>query len=206
MTPRFNRVADSVAPVKAAVKSGEKAPAKASEKSVVTPLVKAPVTVAMRHVEKGTVDIAIHTQPGSAVERVAAVTNLVRIVKGQRLPNLTTFEVVLNSSIVDFPDVQPRVDDGVPMTPLRYLLEKDGGVVDWENLTKTVTAKAEGRDIVLQIGDKSAKVNKLSVSLEVAPYIDRGRTVVPLSFIHDALKVNVEYDKETGHVLISSDK
>jgi hypothetical protein len=40
--------------------------------------------------------------------------------------------------------------------------------------------------------------------METAPYIDRGRTIVPLSFIDDALNVNVDYDKETGHVLITS--
>ncbi|AIE85061.1 stalk domain-containing protein [Fimbriimonas ginsengisoli] len=150
------------------------------------------------------ISIAAHTSGQvPTLGHVAAATNIVRIVKGSRLPNLTSFAVVLNSQYVDF-DVNPRVDDGVPMTPFRHLLEKAGGTVDWENLTKTVKAKADGHDIRLQIGDKNALVNKLSVSLEVAPYIDRGRTIVPLSFLHEALNVNVEYDKETGHVLISN--
>jgi len=148
-----------------------------------------------------------HTEPqiGYGVRVAASAVNMLRITKGQRIPNLTSFEVILNSAIVEFPDVQPRVDDGIPMTPFRYLMEKAGGSVEWENLTKTVSANADGRAIVLQIGDKNAKVDKFGVSLEVAPYIDRGRTIVPLSFIHDALKVNVDYDKETGHVLISNE-
>lgn len=146
----------------------------------------------------------------SSVPRVAsanstvALSHLVRISKGQRIPNLTSFEVVLNSAIVNFPDVQPRVDGGVPMTPFRYLMEQAGSKVKWANETKTVTAASDGRDIVLQIGDKNAKINSLRVGLEIAPYIDRGRTIVPVSFLHDALNVNVDYDKETGHVLISS--
>lgn len=159
--------------------------------------------------DKGTIQVALHSQSvksvGSVINSVASAANLVRITRGQRLPNLTTFAVVLNSQFVDF-DVNPRVDDGVPMTPFRHLLEKAGGKVDWENLTKTVKANAEGKDIVLQIGDKNAKVNKLTVSLEIAPYIDRGRTIVPLSFLHEALNVDVEYDKETGHVLITTAK
>lgn len=135
----------------------------------------------------------------------AAISGRLPISKGVRMPNLTSFAVVYNSSFVDF-DVNPRVDDGIPMTPFRHLIEKAGGTVDWANLTKTVTAKTEGKDILLQIGDKTAKINSLSVTLETAPYIDRGRTIVPLSFMSDALNVSIEFDKETGHVLITSKK
>ncbi len=71
-------------------------------------------------------------------------------------------------------------------------------------MTKTVTASADGKSIMIQIGDRNAKVDQITMSMEVTPYIDRGRTIVPLSFIHDALGVNVEYDKETGHVLITN--
>lgn len=142
---------------------------------------------------------------GQTLSNVASASNLIRITKGQRLPNLASFAVVFNSQFVDF-DVTPRVDDGVPMTPFRHLLEKAGGKVDWKGATKTVLAKSEGKDIILQIGDRSARINDLSVSLETAPYIDRGRTIVPLSFMSDALNVTIEFDKETGHVLITSKK
>ena len=151
-------------------------------------------TVAMKQVNK---------LPVSVLKNVASVAHMVSITKGQRIPNIGAFAIELNSQFVKF-DVQPRVDDGVPMTPLRYLLEKDGGKVKWENMTKTVKASADGKSITIQIGDKNAKVDEVTMSMEVTPYLDRGRTIVPLSFIHDALGVNVEYDKETGHVLITS--
>ena len=134
-----------------------------------------------------------------------SAARMVSITRGQRLPNLGAFAIQLNNQFVKF-DVQPRVDNGVPMTPFRYLIEKDGGKVKWENMTKTVTASADGKNLVIQIGEKNAKVNESTVKMEVTPYIDRGRTIVPLSFIHDALNVDVQYDKETGHVLITSAK
>lgn len=144
--------------------------------------------------------------PGAAVlNNFASAARMVTITRGQRVPNLGAFAIELNNQFVKF-DVQPRVDNGVPMTPFRYLIEKDGGKVNWENMTKTVTASADGKSMVIQIGDKNATVNKLTVSMEVTPYIDHGRTIVPLSFIHDALNVDVQYDKETGHVLITSAK
>jgi len=142
---------------------------------------------------------------GNAIRSVNEATHMVSITRGQRIPDIGQFAIEMNSQFIKF-DVKPRVDNGVPMTPLRYLLEKDGGKVNWENMTKTVKANADGKSITIQIGDRNAKVDELTMSMEVTPYLDRGRTIVPLSFIHDALGVNVEYDKETGHVLITSVK
>jgi hypothetical protein len=160
-----------------------------------TPSKTSPATVAMNSTKQSV--------PTGVVNAVNSAAHMLSITRGQRVPNIGTFAIELNSQFVKF-DVQPRVDDGVPMTPLRYLLEKDGGKVNWENMTKTVRASADGKSIVIQIGDRNAKVDQVTVSMEVTPYLDRGRTIVPLSFIHDALGVNVEYDKETGHVLITS--
>ncbi len=141
----------------------------------------------------------------SVLGNVEAVSSLIQITRGQRIPNLGSFAVVLNSQFVNF-DVPTRVDDGVPMAPFRHLIEKSGGSVDWQNSTKTVNAQADGHSILLQIGDKNARINNSIVPLDLAPYIDRGRTIVPISFMRSALNVNVEYDKTTGHVLITSNK
>ncbi len=143
--------------------------------------------------------------PAQVFNGLASASSLIPITHGQRIPNLGAFAVILNSEFVNF-DVPTRVDDGVPMAPFRHLIEKSGGSVDWTNTTKTVDAKADGHDIWLQIGDKTAKINKLDVSLDLAPYIDHGRTIVPISFMRNALNVDVQYDKTTGHVLITSVK
>jgi hypothetical protein len=42
--------------------------------------------------------------------------------------------------------------------------------------------------------------------MEAIPYLERGRTIIPVSFLRDALKVEVEYDKATNHVLITTKK
>lgn len=185
------------APTGASVATGTKSlTPKPVTVAIVTPKVKPTVSA---------VAVKAPAQQGIAIRNVSSAVGMIPITKGQRLPNVSSFAVVLNSSFVDF-DVQPRVDDGVPMTPFRHLIEKAGGTVLWENMNKSVKAKAEGKDIFLQVGDKNAKINSLSVSLETAPYLDRGRTIVPLSFLSEALDVTIEYDKETGHVLITSKK
>lgn len=197
-TVRANKVRASVT---GAMSDLKPAPAGTSVATGTKSLTPKPMTVATVAKVKPTVQ---PTQ-GIAIRNVSSAVGMIPITKGQRLPNVASFAVVLNSSFVDF-DVQPRVDEGVPMTPFRHLIEKAGGTVLWENMNKSVKAKAEGKDISFQIGDKNAKINSLSVSLETAPYLDRGRTIVPLSFLSDALDVTIEYDKETGHVLITSKK
>jgi len=126
----------------------------------------------------------------------------VSITKGQRLPNLNSLVLMYNKEFVNF-DVAPRVENGIPLTPIRHLLEKAGGEVNWKAFEKMVQAKAEGREILIWIGNKDAKIDGQNVEMEVAPFIDRGRTIVPISFIRETLKVDIEFDRETGHVLIT---
>jgi hypothetical protein len=129
----------------------------------------------------------------------------VAITKGKKLPDMANLVVSYNKSTVDF-DVNPRIENGIPLAPIRHLLEKAGGEVKWKAFEKLVEAKAEGREIFIWIGNKEAKIDGKPVEMEVAPFLDRGRTIVPLSFIQETLKVNIEFDPETGHVLITSIK
>lgn len=139
----------------------------------------------------------------SVIPKITAATgSIVSITRGTRLPNLTVLPIILNGRYVNF-DVNPSIEDGIPVAPFRHLLEGNGGKVNWSHLLKEVHATADGQDLVLRIGSSSALVGGNKLSLERAAYLNRGRTIVPLSFLRDALKVNVEFDKETGHVLIT---
>lgn len=149
--------------------------------------------------------------PAAAIAKLPAtkpaVTPLARvsIARGTRLTGVSSFAVLLNGRYVEF-DVAPRVDEGVPMTPFRHLIEKAGGSVDWTNATKTVSANADGKAMTIKIGDASALLGSARVRLEAVPYLERGRTIVPVSFLKDALGVEIEYDRATNHVLITQAK
>lgn len=141
--------------------------------------------------------------PTAAVKTAASVAP-VAINYGTRLPNMGTFKITYNSRPVEFDHVLPRVADGVPLTPFRYLFEQAGGTVDWKDAIKQVQAKGLGKTVVFRIGDKTATIDTVPYTLELAPFIDRGRSVIPLSFIRDSLDVDVQYDPATGHVLITT--
>lgn len=130
---------------------------------------------------------------------------LTPVIRGSRLPVNGAYSIRFNGEAVKF-DVAPRVNDGVPLTPFRHLFEHAGGTVRWDNPNKTVAANGLGNAIIIRVGDQFARVNNGQVLLELAPFIERGRVIVPLSFIGESLKLNVHYDPATGHVLITSGK
>lgn len=123
---------------------------------------------------------------------------------GARVPNVGTFAIFVDGGLVPF-DVMPRVDErGVPLTPFRHLFEHAGGEVEWEHILKEVRANASGKVVWFRVGDAYAQVDDERVLLELAPFIESGRTIVPLSFMTRALDVDIEFDPISGHVLITS--
>jgi hypothetical protein len=93
---------------------------------------------------------------------------------------------------------------GVMFSPLRQIFEFQGGTLTWQHATGRVRATSNTRDITLTIGETQATVNKAQVRMQLAPYLDEGRTMVPLSFLPMALDVNVQFDPGSGHLLITT--
>ncbi|HOM01494.1 MAG TPA: copper amine oxidase N-terminal domain-containing protein [Acetivibrio sp.] len=67
-----------------------------------------------------------------------------------------------------------------------------------------VLAQTQGKTVVLQVNNTVATVNNESVTLDVAPYIDKtsNRTLVPLRFISESLGYTVTWDGEEKTVRI----
>jgi hypothetical protein len=112
-----------------------------------------------------------------------------------------TFDVAFNNAIINF-DVMPRIENGLPLAPFRAIFEHAGGTVKWYREAKVVRAFDNEREIEIKIGAKQAKVNNQPLSMEAVPYIDHGRTIVPISFIRDAMDLKVTFDEKSGHIMI----
>lgn len=97
-------------------------------------------------------------------------------------------------------------EGGVMFGPLRQVFEFGGGALEWDGQTKTISARSESKRIKMTIGQRKAAVNGQVVPMENAPYLNEGRTMVPLSFLPAALDVDVQYDGKTGHLLVTSKK
>lgn len=76
---------------------------------------------------------------------------------------------------------------------------KAGDVI---SITKTVTYNkppASGKVvIVLRINQKTALVNNVAKTLDVAPFINRGRTFIPFRFIGESLGAEISFTTDAG--------
>lgn len=164
-------------------------------------------------------DSLLKVQPGDTLARVsrrsgvstgelARLNNLKptqRLHPGSSLivPNRGTFDVAFDGVRIAF-DVQPRVEAGIALAPFRQIFEHTGGRLYWFNTQKTVRAVNSTREIEIKIGDAKALVNNDTVTMERKPFIQSGRTIVPMTFIRDALNVKINYDEKSGRLLIES--
>ena len=120
-------------------------------------------------------------------------------------------EVQINGEIIDFTDaagnkVNAQLINSRTMVPLRKIFEVLGCDILWDNDTRTVTATKQGKEIVLQINNKIAKVSEFGkteeIKLDSAPVIVNNRTLVPLRFIAESLDKQVGWDSSTYTAII----
>lgn len=99
-------------------------------------------------------------------------------------------------------EAPPFIDktSGRTLVPVRFIAEALGAVVGWDAADRKVslaTAGGAGRLpalIELFIGSRTAQANGRSVTVDVAPLIQAGRTFVPLRFVSESLGATVQWD------------
>jgi hypothetical protein len=113
------------------------------------------------------------------------------------------YEVVMNDHPLSLE--RPIQDHGnVLCAPIRRIFESQGGMLQWSSKTRSVRALTPTKDVQLQIGSTAAKINNQDQKLTTAPYINGGRTMIPIGFLPMALDVTVTYDAVSGHLVINS--
>ncbi|MFA7148655.1 MAG: copper amine oxidase N-terminal domain-containing protein [Syntrophomonadaceae bacterium] len=79
--------------------------------------------------------------------------------------------------------------------PIRFIAEKLGANVDWEQETKTVTILAGNDRICLQIGSKIPTINSIAMAeqLDAPARLTKGRTYVPLRLTEQDMEFGFKY-------------
>jgi len=98
----------------------------------------------------------------------------------------------------------PRYIDGRVLVPLRGVFEEMGANVDWDRMSRTITASANGRDIKLKVGSHTGWVDGQRVQLDVPAQIIGGNTMVPIRFLSESLGADVRWDERDRLVLIDT--
>lgn len=100
-------------------------------------------------------------------------------------------------------DTAPVIIDGRTLIPVRGVSEAMGGNVNWNNDTKTVTITLGSNKVEMTIDSKTAYFNNKAQTLDVAPVVLNGRTMLPARFIAESFGFDVNWDNDTKTISIT---
>ncbi len=87
----------------------------------------------------------------------------------------------------------PILLDGTTMIPVRDVVELLGGSIAWNAENQRININLNNKNISMSIGSKTAFVGGMLVSLQQAPALIDGSTLVPLRSVADGLGCEVKW-------------
>lgn len=97
-------------------------------------------------------------------------------------------------------EVPPIVRQGRTFVPVRFVLEQIGGVLEWDGETRQVSISLGAKRVVLTIDSPTVTRDGIASETDVAPFIYRDRTMVPLRFVAETFGFEVGYNDLTRTV------
>lgn len=118
----------------------------------------------------------------------------------------TIITVTVNEEPVAFDEAPPRMIGGRVMVPLRGVVERLGGTIQYDAKSKVITGGHEvnNKQFRLRVGSADSLVNGTQMSLDAPPRVFSGVTYVPLRFVSEAMGANVSWDNVKRTVVIEA--
>ncbi len=114
-----------------------------------------------------------------------------------QLADSTRAYVTINGAYLES-DVSPVVENGRVLVPMRAIFEALGAEVVWNAGTSTVIGRKDGVEIVLKLGDSTARIDGMPYELDVPARAVDGHTLVPLRFVAEALSADIRWNGDTS--------
>ena len=111
-------------------------------------------------------------------------------------------KIYVDNDKVDF-DVEPIIENGRTLIPLRGVFEKLGAKVDWNKNLLEVVIKDDNNEIEMILGKDKVMVNGIIKDIDVPTRMVNSRTFAPLRFIAENLGHTVRWDGNTNSVYIT---
>lgn len=144
---------------------------------------------------------------GAPVEEIVR-TGSALLVNGQTAVSLVEktapIYVCLNGEYLGF-DQPPVLENDRTLVPMRFLFEKLQMEVEWDETTRTATARRDGLELAFTIDNPVAYINGQPFTMDTQPRQINWRTLVPLRFISETLGYSVGWDGDTKLVTITTD-
>lgn len=129
-----------------------------------------------------------------------AITVALQIDNPQMTVNGNSYEIDPGNGTV------PTIRNGRTLVPIRAIIEAFGGKVNWDENLKQVTLTLNDDTVKLVIDSTSAYANGTKTTLDTAPAIINGRTMLPIRYIADSFGFGVKWDSDLKTVTLISEK
>jgi len=96
----------------------------------------------------------------------------------------------------------PIIYNGRTILPIRALIEKIGGAVDWDGETGQITLKTSSNTVIMWLNKTELSINGAASKMDVAPIIINDRTMVPVRFASESSGCKVEWIGETEEIVV----
>lgn len=100
--------------------------------------------------------------------------------------------------------VVPIIKNDRTFVPLRFIAEALGNEVAWDANTQTITIKSGDKDIKFVLGSTKMKKGTEESVIDAAPFIDEGRTMIPLRAAVESLDKNLKWDSANKLIIIAN--
>lgn len=145
-----------------------------------------------------TITVVARDAAGNQVTRTVAVT-----VQSTKLIQMQvgTLEALVNGQVVAL-QTAPLIRNSTTLVPLRFVAETFGITPVWDGVFQIIDLPVGTTTVRLQIGQRFASVGGKKVTLDTAPVILNGVTMVPLRFIADTLGAETRWEAATKTIII----
>jgi biopolymer transport protein ExbD len=113
-----------------------------------------------------------------------------------KVKNLNEIHVFTDGQRINFEkydNVNPILEDGRTLIPLRAVSESLGAELEWDPINKKIIITYEDKNLILQLDSKIATINGTKTTLDVPAKSINGRTLVPIRFISENFGKKVEW-------------
>jgi len=100
-------------------------------------------------------------------------------------------------------EVTPYIRENRTYVPVRFIAEKLGMKVTWEDTTKTVYFTKGDIELTLKIGEYRYSNNNISHAMDAPAELKNDRTMVPVRFIAEAMGYAIEWNAVLKMVFIT---
>ncbi|MBS7298270.1 MAG: DUF4163 domain-containing protein [Eubacteriales bacterium] len=111
--------------------------------------------------------------------------------------------VVIDDNRIAFDDQPPVVVNERVFVPLRKIFEELGAYVTWDADNNTIYAGRRFTNVVFTLNETKYSIDYNEKELDVAPFAQNNRTLVPLRAVSEALGADVMWSGEDSTVYIS---